>query len=80
VDDTCGMFVTVNDAHGLAAALRTLMDDRSLRARLGAAGPARSRELCDPASQIDQIRQTFDEVVHYGRPEIHSTVLSHLAS
>jgi glycosyltransferase involved in cell wall biosynthesis len=52
VDDRCGRLVAVGDVDALALALRTLIADQPLRASLGAAAPARARELCDPTRQV----------------------------
>lgn len=52
VTNACGVLVPPGDASALAAALRTLIRSREARTRLGAAGPARARELCDPARQL----------------------------
>lgn len=49
VDNTCGRLVPPGDASALANALRSLILDASLRQQLGAAGPARAMEHCDPA-------------------------------
>lgn len=48
VDDTCGRLVAPDDRAALASTLRTLIEDRALRARLSAAAPDRARRLCDP--------------------------------
>jgi glycosyltransferase involved in cell wall biosynthesis len=50
--DACGVLVPPGDGPALLRALRGLVVDREARARLGAAGPARARELCDPARQL----------------------------
>jgi glycosyltransferase involved in cell wall biosynthesis len=55
VDDTCGMLVAPGDERGLAAALRTLLEDAPLRERLGTKGPARARALCDPTTQLGKL-------------------------
>ncbi|MEN3340486.1 MAG: hypothetical protein V7647_4162 [Acidobacteriota bacterium] len=48
----CGVLVPPGDERALAASLRTLVADREARLRLGAAGPLRARELCDPRRQL----------------------------
>lgn len=55
VDDSCGVLVPPDDAHKLAASLRRLIQDRTLRTNLGAAGPARARKLCDPDTQMQHL-------------------------
>ena len=55
VDDSCGILVPPNDPAALASSLRRLIGDPVLRARLGAAGPARARALCDPAAQMRRL-------------------------
>jgi glycosyltransferase involved in cell wall biosynthesis len=52
VTDDCGVLLPPGDAGALECALRALVVDRNARARLGSAGPARARELCDPARQL----------------------------
>jgi glycosyltransferase involved in cell wall biosynthesis len=52
VDDSCGMLVAPDDPAALADALRGLIEDRELRSRLGAGGPARAAALCDPRTQM----------------------------
>jgi glycosyltransferase involved in cell wall biosynthesis len=49
VTSDCGVLIDPGDPAALAAALTFLIDDPATRARLGAAGPARARSLCDPA-------------------------------
>jgi glycosyltransferase involved in cell wall biosynthesis len=55
VDSTCGLSVSPNDPDQLAAALRQLIEDAPLRARLGQAGPARAATLCDPRARLAQL-------------------------
>jgi glycosyltransferase involved in cell wall biosynthesis len=51
----CGRLVPPGDASALAAALRTLVTDQSLRQSLGAQGPARARSLCDARTQTARL-------------------------
>ena len=51
----CGLLVEPADPAALAAALAALIADPQSRARLGAAGPARARALCDPAAVRDRL-------------------------
>ena len=50
--DACGVLVPPGDGSALTRALRHLVVDPDARQRLGAGGPARARELCDPARQL----------------------------
>jgi glycosyltransferase involved in cell wall biosynthesis len=52
VDDSCGRLVAPGDAAALARALRRLITEPDVRARLGARGPERVRALCDPSRQM----------------------------
>jgi len=52
VDSSCGILVRVADCASLANSLRRLILDSGSRIRLGAAGPARARQLCDPRQQL----------------------------
>jgi glycosyltransferase involved in cell wall biosynthesis len=54
VTDRCGMLCPPEPAL-LAAALQRLVQDGGLRAALGAAGPARAKELCDPQTRMNQL-------------------------
>lgn len=63
VNDACGMLVEPRNALALAEALRRLIQERTVRARLGAGGPERARELCDPAIQMTRFREALTRVV-----------------
>jgi len=52
VTPACGVLAPPGDGEALEHAIRTLVVDRDTRARLGSAGPARARELCDPRRQL----------------------------
>jgi glycosyltransferase involved in cell wall biosynthesis len=52
VDDSCGILVPPDDVMALAASLRRLVEDPVLRARLSSGGPARARQVSDPAVQM----------------------------
>lgn len=55
VQPSCGRLVPPNDSVALGRVLRELIDDSNLRANLGAHGPNRARELCDPGDRIREI-------------------------
>lgn len=65
VDDSCGILTAPGDARALAASLRSLIEDATLRARLGACGAARARELCDPATQIWRLAALLSSVARH---------------
>ncbi len=59
VDESCGVLAEPDSPASLAAALDRLIQSAELRSRLGQAGPARARQLCDPAAQM----QVLEELV-----------------
>jgi glycosyltransferase involved in cell wall biosynthesis len=59
VTDATGVLVPSGDASSLANALQNLASDPALRRRLGEAGPARARELCDPARQLRRLHEVL---------------------
>lgn len=63
VDDSCGLLVPPGDAASLAAQLRRLLEDKSLRARFRESGPARARLLCDPQAQAERLFGLLKETV-----------------
>jgi glycosyltransferase involved in cell wall biosynthesis len=62
VNDSCGILVPPGSAADLASALRLLVNDAQLRCRLGASGPARARELTDPAVQLSRLSSALGEL------------------
>jgi glycosyltransferase involved in cell wall biosynthesis len=66
VDPTCGLLVPPNDPEGLAAALDRLIDSPELRRKLGSAGVGRARELCDPGSQLNKLKELARELAGSG--------------
>jgi glycosyltransferase involved in cell wall biosynthesis len=63
VTDDCGVLVPAGDPQALAAALRRMIRDPGLRARLGAAGPARAAALCDPANQLARLANVVSSAI-----------------
>lgn len=55
VTGECGILLPPGNLPALYDALTALIADRGGRARLGAAGPARARELCDPDRQMARL-------------------------
>jgi glycosyltransferase involved in cell wall biosynthesis len=60
IDDTCGILVAPRDPMRLASELSTLFDDERRRARFRAAGQARARALCDPATRMPEIASVLE--------------------
>jgi glycosyltransferase involved in cell wall biosynthesis len=63
VDNSCGVLVPPGDARALAETLRQLIQDQSLRERLGNAGPGRARRLCDPGARVTEFYEALERVV-----------------
>jgi glycosyltransferase involved in cell wall biosynthesis len=62
VDSACGVLVPPDAPPALGEALRELVRDPARRARLGAAGPAHARALCDPVQQARRLREVLASV------------------
>jgi len=62
IDETCGILTAPGNAHVLAEALRTMLNNPGLRARLGAAGPARAAALCSPERQVPALARLLATV------------------
>ncbi len=63
VDASCGILVRENDVDSLAHSLRKLISDPQHRTRLGRAGPARAREISDPATRLNQFYRALDSLI-----------------
>ena len=66
VDETCGILTPPGDADRLAEVLGQVIDDQELRQRLGAGGPQRASQLCDPVRQIERIRRAIGRLAAGG--------------
>jgi glycosyltransferase involved in cell wall biosynthesis len=62
IDQSCGVLVPPNNPGALAESLAELMSNVSLRKKLGAAGPVRARQLCDPATQLSRVSTMLTSV------------------
>ncbi|HET7218231.1 MAG TPA: glycosyltransferase [Vicinamibacterales bacterium] len=62
VSDACGRLVVAGDGHALSLALRDVIGDSALRARLGAAGPAHAAALCAPDVVLPRLAQTLQSL------------------
>jgi glycosyltransferase involved in cell wall biosynthesis len=69
VDDTCGILVPPDDAEALASVLRRVIEDQTMRAQMGEAGPSRARKLCDPSTQIRKLYQLLADISENGLHE-----------
>jgi glycosyltransferase involved in cell wall biosynthesis len=63
IDDRTGLLVPPDDAGALSTALARLLRDDALRARLGAAGPARVAEGFLPEQMVDAYERLYREVL-----------------
>lgn len=62
VDATCGILVPPANPRALAEALRSLLEDPERAAKLGDAGPARARALCDPEAQARRLSSILSSI------------------
>jgi glycosyltransferase involved in cell wall biosynthesis len=63
VEEDCGVLVPRGDAAALSGALRALVENPTLRTRLGERGPGRARRLCDPATQLARLHEVLEGCV-----------------
>jgi glycosyltransferase involved in cell wall biosynthesis len=59
VTPACGILLPPKSPHVLAGMLQILIDDPARRRALGAGGPARAAELCDPAAQMAALERAI---------------------
>jgi glycosyltransferase involved in cell wall biosynthesis len=57
VNDSCGIRVPQGDPTALASSLRLLIQNPALRDTLGAAGPERADQLCNPTTQMGRLNR-----------------------
>jgi len=62
VTESCGILAEPDSPDSLAAALDRLIESQDLRTRLGQGGPARARQLCDPAAQMNVLAELVRRV------------------
>lgn len=62
VEPSCGILTPPGDSTALAAALKTLITDRSRREGLGAAGPARAEQLCSPREHFMKLHEALQTI------------------
>jgi glycosyltransferase involved in cell wall biosynthesis len=55
----CGILVPPRRPDELARVLRTLIEQPETRRRIGVAGPARARSLCDPGARLLQLHEVL---------------------
>ena len=66
ISDRCGVLVPPDDPEALANALEPLLKDPVRRRALGASGPLRAREFCDPTRQVSLIHDTLRRLAAQG--------------
>ena len=62
-NDVTGLVVPSNDAPALAAAVRRLLGDRALRARMGAAGQQRAQTEFSINAMLDRTLDFYHEAL-----------------
>jgi glycosyltransferase involved in cell wall biosynthesis len=64
VDESCGVLIRADDAQGWRAAVEHFVTDEAARSRLGAAGPRRAAELCEPERQMIRLHHALVAASH----------------
>jgi glycosyltransferase involved in cell wall biosynthesis len=68
VNESCGLLAEPENPSALAEALRKLIQAPELRESLGSNGPRRASELCDPATQLNELRGILCELANRRQP------------
>jgi glycosyltransferase involved in cell wall biosynthesis len=63
IDESCGVLVEPDNPASLAESLRRLIESPELRGRLGKAGAAKARQLCDPAAQMNKLKDLTQTLI-----------------
>lgn len=63
IDQDSGILVPPDNQKALTAALRTMLTDADLRARLASFAPQRARLLCDPTDRLNDLRTALEPLV-----------------
>jgi len=66
INESCGILTEPGSPASLASALDRLVQSPELRSQLGHAGPARARQLCDPAAQMQALENLIFRVTQGG--------------
>ncbi len=66
INASCGILTDPGNADSLSLALQRLIESRELRSQLGQAGPARARQLCDPATQLKELKELLQAAITGG--------------
>jgi glycosyltransferase involved in cell wall biosynthesis len=74
VNGSCGTLTRPDDVESLSAALRRLVVDADLRARLGAEARRRPEQLCNPSLRMRRIQALLSGVVASPRVDGAHTV------
>lgn len=62
VTEQCGVLLPPSDRVALRHALAALIGDEDRRARLGASGPSRAAQLCDPVARLTELSSVLSGV------------------
>ena len=63
VTEKCGILVPPGNPDALRGALASVIQHPELRMRLGAAGPSRAAQICDPARQLATLAEVLSRAI-----------------